>query len=152
MRRVAAVAALAIAPLAGAHETHGSEVGRVGVATAVSRTVEIVMSDDMRFTPSTIAVASGQTVRFTIRNTGKLRHEFILGSPAHIAEHAAMMREHPGMMHHDEPNAATLDGGGAGSVIWRFGAPGSVTFACLEAGHYDAGMKGTIEVRPAAPK
>jgi uncharacterized cupredoxin-like copper-binding protein len=136
------------APFASAHEGHHMEtgIGAAGKAAAVTKTVEIVMSDDMRFAPSTITVASGQTVRFSVRNAGHLRHEFVIGTDEHLAGHAQAMREHPDMKHAASDNAVSLEAGKRGSVIWRFAGPGAVTFACLEAGHYDAGMKGTITV------
>jgi uncharacterized cupredoxin-like copper-binding protein len=155
MRRALVLAAMTSMPLAvaQAHDTMpGMDVGRAGTAQAVTRTVDIVMNDDMRFTPSAVTVDAGQTVRFVVRNAGTLRHEFILGNAADIAGHAAMMRGHPGTMHHGGGNSISLEAGKNGSVIWRFGAPGTVTFACLEAGHFEAGMQGTIEVRPAARK
>jgi uncharacterized cupredoxin-like copper-binding protein len=152
VRAVVAVAAIACAPLALAQEhdaMRGMNVGRAGSAQAATRTIAVVMSDDMRFTPSTIVVDAGQTVRFAVRNAGKVRHEFVIGSADDIAKHAATMREHP-MAHHAEANAVSLAAGKTGSMTWRFGQAGTVTFACLEAGHFEAGMKGTIEVRPAA--
>ena len=40
----------------------------------------------------------------------------------------------------------TLAGGKTGVVLWRFSKAGPVAFACLEAGHFDAGMKGAVDV------
>ena len=74
----------------------------------------------------------------------------VIGSEDALADHARTMREHPSMRHHDEPNAVTLGAGRTGSLVWRFDGPGTVAFACLEAGHYDAGMRGSIVVGHAA--
>jgi uncharacterized cupredoxin-like copper-binding protein len=35
----------------------------------------------------------------------------------------------------------------AGEVVWRFNRAGTFKFACLIAGHFEAGMVGTINVR-----
>jgi uncharacterized cupredoxin-like copper-binding protein len=106
------------------------------------------MTDAMRFTPSHVVVRRGQTLRFIVRNDGRLRHEFVLGSDAGLAAHAEMMKMHPDM-HHSDPNMVTLDAGQTGEVIWRFTSDGAVAFACLQPGHFDAGMRGQVEVRGA---
>ena len=33
-------------------------------------------------------------------------------------------------------------------MVWNFNRPGEFQFACLVAGHFEAGMKGTISVKP----
>ncbi len=40
----------------------------------------------------------------------------------------------------------TLAAGKTGEVVWQFTRAGKVDFACLQPGHYDAGMKGTVNV------
>lgn len=35
-----------------------------------------------------------------------------------------------------------------GDIVWQFNRPGTFDFACLIAGHYQAGMTGTITVVP----
>ena len=56
-----------------------------------TRTIEVSMSDAMRFTPETISVEEGETVRFVVANDGKVMHEFVLGTPESNDEHAALM-------------------------------------------------------------
>jgi uncharacterized cupredoxin-like copper-binding protein len=99
----------------------------------------------MRFIPSDVAVRQGETVRFVVRNSGKLRHEFVLGSDKALQEHAVLMKKFP-TMEHAESNMVTVDAGQTGEVIWQFTQAGKVPFACLQAGHYDAGMKGRVSV------
>jgi uncharacterized cupredoxin-like copper-binding protein len=72
-------------------------------------------------------------------------HEFVLGDPKTLKEHAEVMRRFPDM-EHDDPNMARLAPGGTGSLIWKFTRAGTVDFACLIPGHYEAGMKGSIRV------
>jgi uncharacterized cupredoxin-like copper-binding protein len=119
--------------------------GVAGDAKAVRRTVEYTMDDDMRFTPDRREVRQGDTVRFVLRNHGKLMHEFVIGTRQELDEHAVLMTQFPGM-EHDEPCMAHVAPGKTGEVIWHFNRPGEFDFACLIAGHYSAGMMGGIEV------
>lgn len=78
-------------------------------------------------------------------NKGKLAHEFVLGSADELMEHHAMMKKFPGT-EHDEPNSASLETHAFGTVIWSFTNTGVFAIACLKAGHFEAGMKGTVAV------
>lgn len=120
-------------------------VGLPGKAADVSRTIEIVMHDNMRFSPEKIEVKAGETVRFFIKNAGKVAHELVIGDMASLQEHAKMMRQMPDMKH-DEPNMITLQSGQRGGLVWKFDQAGSVDFACLLPGHMEAGMKGQVQV------
>jgi uncharacterized cupredoxin-like copper-binding protein len=122
--------------------------GIAGDAKAAKRTVEIVMTDNMRFTPDKIEVKQGDTVRFVVKNSGKTMHEIVIGTKKTLDEHAALMMKFPGM-EHDEPYMAHVAPGKVGSLVWTFNRPGEFDFACLIAGHYQAGMVGKIKV--AAP-
>lgn len=99
----------------------------------------------MLFTPASIKVRKGQTVRLSIRNIGKLDHEFVLNGEKEIMEHKAMMETFP-EMEHDDPNAIRLAAGKSGEIIWRFTNGGAFKFACLVPGHYNAGMHGDVTV------
>ena len=116
-----------------------------------ARTIEIRMSDAMRFTPDRIEVKEGETVRFVVRNTGRLLHELVIGTGEELDAHAELMKKHPGM-EHDEPYMAHVSAGKRGQIVWHFNRPGTFQFACLIAGHYQAGMLGTIVVTPATVK
>lgn len=128
---------------AGGHGT--ASIGQAGDSTKVSRSIAIEMSDAMRFTPSQINVKRGETIRFVLKNTGKLKHEFNLGTDADLKAHYALMLKFP-EMEHDEPNIANVAPGATGEVVWQFTRAGKVSFACLHPGHYDAGMKGSVQV------
>lgn len=119
--------------------------GIAGRAAAVTRNVEVVMTDDMRFTPARLSVRLGQTVRFKVRNRGRVLHEFVIGTRAENEAHAALMVKFPDM-EHDEPWMAHVPPGGQGEVIWTFNRAGDFEFACLMAGHYQAGMAGLLRV------
>jgi uncharacterized cupredoxin-like copper-binding protein len=121
--------------------------GIAGEARQVTRTITLTMTDDMRFTPDRIEVRQGETVRLRLRNTGKLLHELVLGTPKELMAHAEQMLKHPGM-EHEEPYMEHVQPGQRGEIIWTFNRAGLFEFACLIAGHFQAGMKGTITVRP----
>jgi len=119
--------------------------GIAGDAKAAKRTIQIAMSDDMRFTPSKIEVKQGETVRFVVTNKGKLLHEMVIGDKKTLDEHAALMVKFP-TMEHDEPYMAHVSAGKKETLVWTFNQPGEFDFACLIAGHYQAGMVGKIHV------
>ena len=120
-------------------------IGMAGDSTKVSRTIPIEMNDTMRFTPGSVSVKAGETVRFFIVNKGKVPHEMVIGTADEIDEHAEMMKKMPGMTH-KEPNQITLAPGQRGGIVWQFAKAGTVTYACLVPGHKEAGMVGTINV------
>ncbi len=134
---------------ASSHEGHASALGRPGDPKKASRTVEITMSDAMRFNPSSISVKRNETIRFVLRNEGKLKHEMVLGTIRELREHAALMLKFPEMEHAD-PNQASVEAGKTGELVWQFTKAGSFDFACLQAGHFEAGMKGNVVVAGAA--
>lgn len=133
------------------HMQHGhggaaAAIGEPGDDTQATRTVDVDMRDTMRFSPATLTVRRGDTVRFVVTNNGKIRHEMTLGTAASLAEHAKMMQQMPGMTH-AEPNAVTVEPGERKTLVWHFTQPGTVEFACLEPGHFEAGMRGVVNVR-----
>ncbi|MBW0171035.1 MAG: cupredoxin family protein [Hydrogenophaga sp.] len=148
---VATSAAFASGTHAGGHGEPGAAVGKPGVAAKVTRTIKVDMTDAMRFNPATIDVQQNETVRFLITNSGKVKHELVLGTEQELKEHYEVMKKNP-EMEHDDPNMVTLAPGKNGEVIWQFTKAGKVDFACLQPGHYDAGMKGAVTVAKAKGK
>lgn len=131
---------------ANADEGHASPLGQPGNPAKVSRAVDITMSDAMRFSPSSIKVKRGETIRFRVKNTGQIKHEMVLGSRAELQEHAKTMAKFP-EMEHEDPNAISVEPGKSGELVWRFTKSGNFDFACLVPGHFEAGMQGKIAVR-----
>jgi uncharacterized cupredoxin-like copper-binding protein len=119
--------------------------GIAGDAKNARRTIEVGMTDDMRFTPSRIEVRQGETVRFVHKNKGQLMHEFVLGTKNELDQHAEMMRKFPNM-EHDEPYMAHVPAGSEAEFVWTFNRAGDFDFACLIPGHYEAGMVGKVSV------
>jgi uncharacterized cupredoxin-like copper-binding protein len=120
--------------------------GIAGEAKDVRRTIPVAMSDAMRFTPDRIEVRLGETVRFALRNQGKMLHEMVIGTPAALAEHAELMLKSPDM-EHEAPWMSHVAPGGRGEIVWTFNRPGEFEFACLIPGHYQAGMVGKLVVK-----
>ena len=119
--------------------------GIAGDNNAIKRTVTFAMTDNMRFTPDKLEVKQGETMKLVIKNSGKVMHEFVLGTKKDLDDHAALMMKFP-TMEHDEPYMAHVGPGKTGQIVWNFNKAGTFDFACLIAGHYAAGMVGKITV------
>jgi uncharacterized cupredoxin-like copper-binding protein len=154
---IAFLAILAAAPALGHGEKHGKAApqalsteempfGREGDPKKVVRTVNIDLSDAMRFTPAELSVKRGETLRFRVKNSGKVMHEMVLGTMADLKAHAEMMRKHPGM-EHDEPYMTHVAPGKTGTIVWQFTKAGEFHYGCLVAGHFEAGMVGKVIVK-----
>ena len=125
--------------------TEEKAFGREGDPEKVSRTVTVDMSDKMRFSPASLTVRQGETVRFVVKNSGKVMHEMVLGTMRELKEHAELMKKHPGM-EHDEPYMAHVAPGKTERIVWQFTKPGEFYYGCLVPGHFDAGMLGKINI------
>ncbi|WP_252275544.1 cupredoxin domain-containing protein [Pseudomonas subflava] len=144
---------------AGDHGGHGSHAhgeqaassfGQPAAAGQATRTVEVVLGD-MYYRPDSLEVQAGETVRFVLKNEGKLPHEFSLGDAASHAEHQqqmlAMQQMGHGMLHEDATTASVAPGERA-ELTWTFAEAGTLQFACNIPGHYQAGMVGELRVKP----
>jgi uncharacterized cupredoxin-like copper-binding protein len=142
--------------------------GRAGNPKKVDRTVRIEMEDTMHFfavasapgerttdvrmgdaphaMSGDIVVKKGETVRFLVRNDGKIMHEMVIGSMEDLKKHAELMRRFPGM-EHDEPYMAHVAPGKEGEIVWQFTQLGEFHYACLIPGHMEAGMIAKITVK-----
>ncbi len=152
--KMGAIALLLASQWASAHDgdthktpaSHAARSGKPGIAAKVNRTVAISMDDSMRFNPSAVPVKRGETVKFVLTNNGKLKHEMVLGSIKELKEHAALMQKFPEMEHAD-PNQVSVEAGKTGELIWQFTKSGKLDFACLQPGHFEAGMVGKVDVK-----
>lgn len=157
---VIATAVLVVSAPAFAHgDSHESKAARridyskaeaqpFGIAAdprKANRTITVDMNDTMRFTPSELKIRQGDTVRFVVRNKGKVLHEMVLGTLPDLKAHAELMKKHPGM-EHDEPHMAHVSVGKTGEIGWKFTRAGEFYFGCLVPGHFEAGMMGKIVV------
>lgn len=126
----------------------GEAIGKPGDSAKVSRTISVDMSDTMRFSPANFSVKQNETIRFVVKNSGKVKHEFVLGTEKELKEHYEVMKKNPEMEHAD-PNMVTVAPGKTGEVVWQFTKAGKVNVGCLQPGHFDAGMKGQVTVSKA---
>jgi uncharacterized cupredoxin-like copper-binding protein len=157
---VAAAVFVSIAALAGPASagpgakghSHGSEAfsaGEPGNPKKPARIVQVTMREGdgkMMFVPERVEVKRGEQVRFMIRNSGLLDHEFILATTDENLKHAEEMKKNP-EMEHDDPNAKRVAPGKSSQIVWKFTKAGQFEFGCLIPGHREAGMTGTIVVK-----
>ena len=138
--------------------------GRAGDPKAAKRTIRIAMNDQMQFVaaggqksdvapgakphamPGDLVLRRGETVRFVVRNDGKVMHEMVIGTMKELKEHAELMRKHPGM-EHEEAYMAHVAPGKQGEIVWQFTKAGEFHYACLIPGHMEAGMIARITVK-----
>ena len=137
-----------------AHTTYAA--GVPGDAKKPFRVIEVIATETapgkMSFTPDRITVQRGEQIKFVIRNAGKMDHEFLLDSVAANAKHAVAMMKHPEMVH-DDPNGRRITMSASEDMVWKFTKLGTFEYACLIPGHYESGMKGTVDVvKPSAAK
>lgn len=131
------------------HE-HAFAFGEPGDPSDADRVIEVVATDDFAFDPAVIEVSAGETIMFTITNSGKIPHDFTLGDEAaqvaHEAEMQEMMSDGGDMSMHSDANAVLVPAGKTVDLTWTFSEAGSVLFGCHQPGHYAAGMVGTVDV------
>jgi uncharacterized cupredoxin-like copper-binding protein len=118
----------------------GSAAGDEG-----DRTVVVTMHHS-RFEPAMVRAAPGERVRFLLRNTDPIDHEFILGDDAVQRRHEQGRERH----HHGEvPGERSVPAGQEAATTYTFPAEGagrSLEFACHLPGHYAYGMHGVARV------
>jgi uncharacterized cupredoxin-like copper-binding protein len=132
------LAAVAVLTLAGGLTLLHAAAGQA------TRTVVVTMHHS-RFQPPVIRVAPGATVRFVLRNTDPIDHEFILGDGEVQRRHEqGRQREH----HGEVPGEVSVAAGGQAATTYTFprGGPASLQFACHLPGHYAYGMRGVALV------
>jgi uncharacterized cupredoxin-like copper-binding protein len=118
----------------------GSRAGDGG-----ARTVVVTMRHS-RFEPAVVRADPGERVRFVLRNTDPIDHEFILGDDAVQRRHEqGRERQH----HGEVPGERSVAAGQEAATTYAFpaGSRGRVLeFACHLPGHYAYGMHGTVQV------
>ena len=137
-KRVLAMLLVAVAMVACSSNESGNGGGD-------PRTIELRMSDDLRFDPATIDVEPGETIRFQLINQGEAVHEFLIGDEAAQAEFEEEMASGEG--HHDTDAGMAVDPGQTETFEYTFpDTAGELLAGCHEPGHYDGGMVADITV------
>jgi uncharacterized cupredoxin-like copper-binding protein len=120
------------------------------------RIIEITMTE-FGFSPRTVNVTAGEKVTLKLKNAGTLEHEFMVGRapvPGRGYAEDWLRLAVPGLAQHTHPGEQHLGEGVRVSTDWinwvTLVVPpetGNYEFGCFIAGHYEAGMKGTLIVR-----
>lgn len=141
------------------HSDHGgtaTALAPIGTATRSAdsdiRNVVIELDDSRRIEPANWQARQGEALRLIVVNTGQATHELAVGPARDIAAHADSMIE-SGSGKHDHGNAiaikaVSVEPGKTVTLLYTFDEPGEWAMACFEPGHYEGGMKGTVEVEP----
>jgi uncharacterized cupredoxin-like copper-binding protein len=120
---------------AGTNGGQPGEAGFVAGTIAAPRVMRIAAGPGYTFTPSSVAVARGETVSFIVTAMGPAVHEFMVGPADAVAADA------PGT-----PGIADITMMQSKSLTYTFDGSGPYAFACHVDGHYEAGMQGTINL------
>lgn len=89
--------------------------------------------------PSEVSVAPSETILFVLPNVGSaVTHEFQVGPAARVA-----LDEVDGQIVVEVDKIEPLH---VDFTLYTFGSVGPYAFACHEPGHYEAGMKGIIDL------
>jgi uncharacterized cupredoxin-like copper-binding protein len=129
------------------HTTYSA--GEPGDPAKPARTINVNMREadgKMLFAPDRIEVRRGEQIRFLLRNSGELEHEFVLATTEENLKHAEEMKNNA-EMGHDDPNAKRLLPRKSKELVWKFTKAGTFEYGCLIPGHREAGMAGTIVVK-----
>jgi uncharacterized cupredoxin-like copper-binding protein len=135
--RAAAVAGLLALLVAGASAASGDAAARPS-GGAVTITIH-----HSWFDPGRVAVEPGETVRFVIRNTDPIDHEFILGD-----EEVQRVHEEGTEAHHPpRPGEVSVPAGATVETTVTFPTTAAeLIFGCHLPGHYDFGMRGAVTI------
>ncbi len=119
-----------------------SDVGMPAPGIKPNKVAYVMLSDDMKITfKKEVKIEPNDVVQFVIMNTGKINHEFTIGSEKEQLEHREMMKKMGGQHMHDSGNSVTVEPGKAKQLMWHFHGDNKVEFACNIPGHAEAGMK-----------
>jgi uncharacterized cupredoxin-like copper-binding protein len=123
----------------------GSDDGSAGAGAGqgADRTIDVEMRD-IAFSPTSVDVRVGETVRFNFKNTGQVTHDAFIGDAGAQDAHEKEMRE--GHHHGKQANAVSVNPGKSASLIYTFDRPGQLLIGCHEPGHYTGGMRITVNV------
>jgi uncharacterized cupredoxin-like copper-binding protein len=124
-----------------------SAVGMPAKGAKPDKVVHVILGDDMTIKfKKDVKIEPNDVVQFVVMNTGKINHEFTIGSAKEQLEHREMMKNMSGDHMHDSGNAVTVEPGKAKQLLWHFHGDNKVEFACNIPGHAEAGMVKKIEL------
>ena len=119
-------------------------------SAVIDRTIAVDANDGMRFNPGDITAEEGETIAFTVSNSGVIPHEFVIGDEDVQEEHKSDMGADDDASHDsEETNGVEVAPGETKTLVYTFDETGELLYGCHVPGHYDAGMKGNITVTEA---
>ncbi len=111
------------------------------------------------FSKSVVPVTAGEMVRFVLRNTSDIPHEFTIGTAVvqegrravltEMTQAETLIFERPKSQSYDGPNAVLVLPGEEKVLLWKFTDTQDLEFGCNLPGHYEMGMQGDFEVNTA---
>jgi len=155
----------ATAALASPGEDHADQanIGQAGDISHIDRVIEVDLGE-MYFDPGSFEVERGETVRFVLNNSGRVVHEFAIGTDEMQNMHEQEMRSlmadgfmttrvlrhdrmiEAGRMHLDA-NSRLLEPRQSSELVWTFsGEQDELIIACNVPGHRNAGMEAIVTI------
>lgn len=104
---------------------------------------------DNAYSPDTVSVEAGEEVRFVFSNAGKATHDAFIGDEAAQDDHEMEMNGDMGGDDHTmgQTDALTAKPGDTGELVRTFDSgDDGLIIGCHEPGHYEIGMRLSIEV------
>ncbi|KDM93487.1 copper-resistant cuproprotein CopI [Photobacterium galatheae] len=123
-------------------------VGMPAKGAKPDKVVYVLLSDDMKIRfKKEVKIEPNDVVQFVVMNTGKIDHEFSIGSMEEQLKHREMMRKMTSGHDHDSGSTVTVKPGKAKELLWHFHGEPNVEFACNIPGHAEAGMVKSVMVQ-----
>lgn len=124
-----------------------SAVGMPASGAKPDKVVHVILSDDMKITfKRDVTIEPNDVVQFVVLNTGKIDHEFSIGSKEEQLKHREMMKN-MGSHAHDSGSTVTVKPGKAKQLLWHFHGDTNVELACNIPGHAEAGMVKSLSLK-----
>lgn len=125
-----------------------SAVGMPAKGAKPDKVIHVILSDDNKITfKKDVDIQPNDVVQFVVMNTGKIDHNFTIGSEEEQAKHRKMMAtmDHSNHEHdHDDGSSVTVAPGKAKQILWHFHGDNNVVLSCNMPGHSEAGMTKTL--------
>ena len=117
-----------------------------------ARQIEIDMVDNA-YSPDTVEVDRGEQITFVFSNEGTVLHEAYVGTADDQEAHEAEMAGDDSGMDHDMDDmgssgssAIEVEPGDSGELTYTFADAGEYLIGCHQPGHYEDGMRLTVEI------
>jgi uncharacterized cupredoxin-like copper-binding protein len=106
-----------------------------------------VQMTDNAYSPTSFDVKKGETVTFEFVNEGQMTHEAYIGDQQAQEDHATdMMGGDDHSMHMSGDEVVKVEPGKSETMKRTFDEDGPVVIGCNQPGHWESGMKATVNV------